>query len=173
MWRLGRYDSTHNRSKHLLRVSSGRPGSRYIVVQSLGHIWLFGTKWTAARQASLSFSLLEFAQAHVHRVGDAIQPSHPLSPSYPPAFNLSQHQGLFRWVGWLLASGGQSVGASTLLSVLPMNVQGWCPSGLAGLQQSWNVFHCHHFMVLFFHFFNKYFLSICLCQELYGLYKLQ
>ena len=39
--------------------------------------------------------LLELAQTHVHRVGDAIQPSHPLlSPS--PAFNLSQHQGLFQ-----------------------------------------------------------------------------
>ena len=40
--------------------------------------------------------ILELAQTHVHRVGDAIQPSHPrLSPS-PPAFNLSQHQGLFK-----------------------------------------------------------------------------
>ena len=38
---------------------------------------------------------LELAQTHVHRVGDAIQPSDPLSPSSPPAFNLSQHQGLF------------------------------------------------------------------------------
>ena len=39
--------------------------------------------------------LLEFAQTHVHWVSDAIQPSHPLSPSSPPAFDLSQHQGLF------------------------------------------------------------------------------
>ena len=43
--------------------------------------------------------LLEFAQTHVHRVGDAIQSSHPLSPTSPLAFNLSQHQGLFQWVG--------------------------------------------------------------------------
>ena len=42
--------------------------------------------------------LLEFAQTHVHRVGDAIQSSHPLSPT-SPALNLSQHQGLFQWVG--------------------------------------------------------------------------
>ena len=35
---------------------------------------------------------------HVHQVGDAIQPSHPLSFPSPPAFNLSQHQGLFQWV---------------------------------------------------------------------------
>ena len=40
----------------------------------------------------------EFAQTHVHRVGDATQPSHPLSPP-SSALNLSQHQGLFQWVG--------------------------------------------------------------------------
>ena len=42
--------------------------------------------------------LSEFTQTHVHRVDDAIQPSHTLSSPSPPAFNLSQHQGLFRWV---------------------------------------------------------------------------
>ena len=42
--------------------------------------------------------LLELDQTHVHWVGDAIQPSHPLSSPSPPAFNLSQHQGLFKWV---------------------------------------------------------------------------
>ena len=42
--------------------------------------------------------LLELAQIHVHRVSDAIQPSHPLSPSSPFAFTLSWHQGLFQWV---------------------------------------------------------------------------
>ena len=42
--------------------------------------------------------LLEFAEIHVHWIGDAIQPSHPLSPPSPPTFNLSQHQGLFQWV---------------------------------------------------------------------------
>ena len=45
--------------------------------------------------------LLELAQTHVHQVGDAIQPSHPLSSPSPPAFNLSQHQGLFQWVSCL------------------------------------------------------------------------
>ena len=45
--------------------------------------------------------LLGFTQTHVHRVGDAIQPSHPLSSPSPPAFNLSQHQGLFKWVSSL------------------------------------------------------------------------
>ena len=42
--------------------------------------------------------LLELAQTHVHWVNDAIQPSHPLSSPSLPAFNLSQHQGLFQWV---------------------------------------------------------------------------
>ena len=45
--------------------------------------------------------LPEFTQTHVHWVGDAIQPSHPLSTPFPPAFNLSQHQGLFQWLGSL------------------------------------------------------------------------
>ena len=40
--------------------------------------------------------LLVFTQTHVHQVGDAIQPSYPLSSPYPLAFNLSQHQGLFK-----------------------------------------------------------------------------
>ena len=42
--------------------------------------------------------LPEFAQTHVHQVGDVIQPSHPLLSRSPPAFNLSQHQGLFQGV---------------------------------------------------------------------------
>ena len=41
--------------------------------------------------------LPEFTQTHVHWVGDAIQPSHPLLIPSPPIFNLSQHQGLFKW----------------------------------------------------------------------------
>ena len=42
--------------------------------------------------------LLEFTQTHVHQVGDAIQPSHPLLSPSLPTFNPSQHQGLFQWV---------------------------------------------------------------------------
>ena len=47
------------------------------------------------------YQLLDLAQTHVHQVSDAIQPSHPLSSPSPPAFNLSQHQGLFQWVNSL------------------------------------------------------------------------
>ena len=69
--------------------------------------------------------LPEFTQTHVHRVSDAIQPSHPLSSPSPPAPNPSQHQSfptsqLFAW-------GGQSIGVSALASVLPMNTQDWSP----------------------------------------------
>ena len=64
----------------------------------------------------------EPTQTHVHRVGDAIQPSHPLS-SPSPAFNLSQRQeGLFP-MSQLFTSGGQSIGVSASTSVLPMNSQ--------------------------------------------------
>ena len=52
--------------------------------------------------------LPELAQTHVHWVGDAIQPSYPLSSPSPPAFNLSQHQGLFQ-LSQFFASGGQSM----------------------------------------------------------------
>ena len=45
--------------------------------------------------------LPEFTQTHAHRVGDAVQPSHPLPSSSPSAHNLSQHQGLFKWVSSL------------------------------------------------------------------------
>ena len=49
-------------------------------------------------QASVHHQLLELTQTHVHQVSDAIQPTHLLSSPSPPAFNPSQHQGLFRWV---------------------------------------------------------------------------
>ena len=55
---------------------------------------------------SVLHNLPEFAQIHVHWACDAIQPSCPLLSPFPPAFNLSQHQGLFQWVD--SAPGGQS-----------------------------------------------------------------
>ena len=69
--------------------------------------------------------LLEFIQTHVHWVGDAIQPSHPLSSPSPPTFNLSQHQGLFKWVSSL----HQVTKILASASVLPMNIQDWFPLG--------------------------------------------
>ena len=74
--------------------------------------------------------LPESTQTLAHWVGDAIQPSHPLSPPSPPALNLSQHQGLFKWVS--PSHQVASVGVSASTSVLPMNTQNWFPLGWAG-----------------------------------------
>ena len=74
--------------------------------------------------------LTEFTQTHVHRVSDAIQPSHPLSSPSPPAPNSSQHQSLFQWVNH--SHGGQSTGVSALASFLPKKSQGWYPSEWTG-----------------------------------------
>ena len=80
--------------------------------------------------SSVLHYLPEFAETHVHWVGDTIQPSHPLlSPSpllLPQSFPGS---GSFI-VSWLFTSGDQSIGASALAPVLPMSIQGWFPLGL-------------------------------------------
>ena len=72
-------------------------------VQLLSRVRLFATPWIAARQASLSItnsrSLLKLmSMSSTKEHGDAIQPSHPLSPPSPPAFEVCQQQGLFKWV---------------------------------------------------------------------------
>ena len=67
--------------------------------------------------------LLEFALIHVHWVDDDIQPYHSLSSPSPPAFNLSNHQGLFQWVN-------SHHRVATI--VLPVNIQGWFPLGWTG-----------------------------------------
>ena len=76
--------------------------------------------------------LLQPAQTHVHKVGDAIEPSHPLLSPSSPTFNLSQHQGLFQWV-----SSSHQVAKvlefQASASVLPMNIQDWFPLGWTGL----------------------------------------
>ena len=75
-------------------------------------------------------------------VGDAIQPSHPLSPPSPPlsppsppVLNLSQHQGLFKWVSSPHQM-AQVLGVSASISVLPMNTQYWTPRSPRDCQNS-------------------------------------
>ena len=70
--------------------------------------------------------LLELTQIHVHRVGDAIQQSHPLLSTSLPAFSLSHHQGLFQWV-----SSSHQV-AKVLEFQLPINIQDWFILGWTG-----------------------------------------
>ena len=109
--------------------------------------------------------LPEFTQIHVHRVSDAIQPSHPLSSPFPPAPNPSQHQSLFQWVNsfpmsqlfawglfqWvfsnesfpmsqLFAWGGQSTGVSVLASFLPKNTKEQRLRGRRRAERSYSVF---------------------------------
>ena len=66
-------------------------------VQSLSCVWLCDPMNCSTPDLPVHHQLPEFTQTHVHWVSDAIQPSHPLS-SASPALNLSQHQGLFKWV---------------------------------------------------------------------------
>ena len=74
--------------------------------------------------------LPEFTQTHVYRVGDAIQPSHPLSSPFPPAPNPSQHQSFP--MSQLFAWGGHSTGVLALALFLPKNTQGWSTSEWTG-----------------------------------------
>ena len=102
------------------------------IVQSLGHVWLFSTPWTAARQAS-------FPSASPGACSNSCPLSqwcHPtISSSVIPfssCLQSSQHQGSFQ-MNQFFASGGQSIGVSASTSVLPMNIQDWFPIRLTGL----------------------------------------
>ena len=70
-------------------------------VQLFSCVWLCNPMDRSTPGLPVHQQLPEFTQTHVHWVGDAIQPSHPLLSPSLPAFNLSQHQGLFRWVSSL------------------------------------------------------------------------
>ena len=96
----------------------------YAIVQSCTCVRFCDPMDCSTPGLSVHHELPEFTQTHVHWVGDAIQPSHPLSSPSPPAFNPSQHQGSFP-VSQLFASGGQSTGASASAPALPVNIQGW------------------------------------------------
>ena len=67
-------------------------------VQLLSRVWLFDPVDCSTPGFPVHHQLPELAQTHVHPVGGAIQPSHPLSSPSPPVFNLYQHLGLFQWV---------------------------------------------------------------------------
>ena len=67
-------------------------------VQSLSRIWLCDPMNRSTPGLPVHHQILESTQTNVQWVGDAIQPSHPLSSPSPPTFNLSQDQGLFKWV---------------------------------------------------------------------------
>ena len=96
---------------------------RYVVavVQRLSCVQLFDPMVCSTPGLPVLHHLPEFAQTHVHRIGDVIQPSYPVTPfsSWPQSFPASGSLPM----SWLFASGGQSIGASASASVLPMNIQ--------------------------------------------------
>ena len=106
--------------------------NQFSSVQSLSHVWLFVTPWTAACQASLSitnsWSLLKLISIEsvmpsnhliICQLLSSCLQSFPASGSFP--------------VSQFFASGGQSIGALASASVFPMDIQGWFPLGLTGL----------------------------------------
>ena len=102
------------------------------VVQSLSHVQLFVTPWTAAHQASLSFTISQ-SLLKLMSIELVMPPNHPnlccpllLLPSMFPSIRVFSNESV-------LLSGGQSIGASASTSVLPMNIQGWFPLGWTGL----------------------------------------
>ena len=107
-------------------------------VQSLSHVWLFATTWTAAHQASLSItnsrSLLKLMSVESVMSSSADDGDTILS-SVIPFFSCLQSclaSGSFP-MSQCFESGGQSTGVSGLASVLPMNIQDWFPLGLTSL----------------------------------------
>ena len=100
-------------------------------VQSLSHVQLCNPMDCSPPDLPVHHQLPEFTQTHVHWVGDAIQPSHPLSSPSPPDLSLSQHQGLFKWVS-SSHQVAKVLGVSTSTSVLPVNTQDWSPLGWTG-----------------------------------------
>ena len=74
------------------------PQVQFGSVKSLSRVRLCDPMDCSTPGFPVHHQLWQLAQTHVHRVGDAIQPAHPLSSPSPPAFSLAQHQGLFQWV---------------------------------------------------------------------------
>ena len=102
-----------------------------VVTQSVSHVQFFVTTWTAAHQASLSFtsqSLLKLMSIESVMSSNHLILCCPFS-SCPQSFPASRSFP----VSQLFTSGGQSIGVSASASVLPMNVQGLFPLGLTGL----------------------------------------
>ena len=89
-------------------------------------LWPHGVQHSRLPHPSLSPRVCSI---HEHWVGDTIQPAYPLSSPSPLSFNLSQHQGLFQWVG-------SSHGAAKVLEIQHQSFQwilSWFPLGLTGL----------------------------------------
>ena len=113
--------------------------SAVVFVQSLNHVWPFVTPWTTARQASLSITNSQSlpnscpsSQWCYPTISSSVDPFSSCLKSFPVSRSFPMSQ--------LFASGGQSIGVSASVSVLPMNIQNCFPLGLTGwisLQSKW------------------------------------
>ena len=95
-WRPIKNQSSSKTNQH--QRQSGIPAERTLSSVTQSCLTLCDTMDCSTPGFPVHRQLQKLAQTHVHWVGDAIQPSHPLLSPSPPAFNLSQHQGLFQWV---------------------------------------------------------------------------
>ena len=104
---------------------------KIVVVQLLSWVWLFATPWTAAFQTSLSFTtsqnLLKLMSIEL------VIPSNHLILCHPLFLLLSTPASGYLPISWVFASGGQIIVVSASTSVLPVNTEGWFPSGLTDL----------------------------------------
>ena len=103
-------------------------GLHFLFAQSLSHVRLFVTPWTAVHQASLSFTIFQ-SLLRLMSI-ELMMPFHPLSPPFSSCLQSLPASESFP-MSWLFASGGHSIGASAL--VLPVNIQDWFPFRLTGL----------------------------------------
>ena len=110
-------------SIHYDRTFKKQTNCVQLAVQLLSRVQLCDPMDCSMPGSSLLQYLTEFAQIHVHWIGDAIPPSNPLLLLLPSIFPSIQ----------VFASGGWSIVDSRSASVLPMNIQGWFPLGLTGL----------------------------------------
>ena len=128
-WKSASNLTLKHKEKKKTNLTLHRPSIYFIAVLLLSHIWLFGTLWIAARQASLSFTIFQSLLKLMFI--EPMMPRNHLFLCHPlfllPSIFLSIR--VFSMT-WLLASDGQSIGTSASASVLP--IQGWFPLGLTG-----------------------------------------
>ena len=119
------------RQHFLIPSCTQRAPVQFSSVQMLSRVWLCDPTDCSTPGFPVYHQLLDFIQTHIHWVGDAIQPSHPLSPllllpSIFPSIRVFSNVPVLR-IRW------PSIGTSAPASVIPMNTQDWFPLGLTGL----------------------------------------